>query len=329
MRFYVLIVALILVLLTNSGVTSAAAERDPERVSVGAYINDIQQVDISSHSYRLDAYVWFRWQDPDINPAETMEFMNTVDPADHVRTALFNTPQKMPDGSLYMIIREQGKFSAKFPLQKYPFDRQELLMTMEDSVHAAGDLEYVPDETAGASPVSLSPHIQLPGFNIGQPKMDVAGLAYPTAFGDLRETTNPAYSRAVFSIPVQRPWLATGVKIFLPILLVIFCTALVFFVHPSYVEGRLGVVITALLTLVALQLTTASGLPEVDYLLMTDKVYLLSYLFIIATMLQVVRTSSLVYAQNHELVRVRDYISLRIFGAFYIAGVFLVVIMTL
>src|SRR5690606_10717805 len=88
--------------------------------------------------------------------------------------------------------------------------------------------------------------------------------------------------------------------------LIVFCTALVFFVHPSFIEGRLGVAITALLTLVALQLTTASGLPEADYLLMTDKVYLLCYLFVIATLMQVARTSAAVQAGRFDAVRKSD-----------------------
>jgi hypothetical protein len=57
------------------------------------------------------------------------------------------------------------------------------------------------------------------------------------------------------------------------------------------VEGRLGLGITALLTLVALQLTSGASLPDVDYLTMLDKMFLLAYLFIIITLGRVVLTS--------------------------------------
>ena len=46
------------------------------------------------------------------------------------------------------------------------------------------------------------------------------------------------------------------IKTFVPIALIVVCAALVFFVRPHYVEGRMGLGITALLTLVALQLTS-------------------------------------------------------------------------
>jgi predicted small integral membrane protein len=81
------------------------------------------------------------------------------------------------------------------------------------------------------------------------------------------------------------------IKTFVPIALIVVCAALVFFVRPHYVEGRMGLGITALLTLVALQLTSGASLPEVDYLMMLDKIYLLAYFFIIISLAHVVATS--------------------------------------
>ena len=56
-------------------------------------------------------------------------------------------------------------------------------------------------------------------------------------------------------------------------------------------EGRIGIGITALLTLVALQITSNSSLPEVDYLLLLDKLYILSYAFVVLTLAVIVRNS--------------------------------------
>lgn len=296
-----------------------AEAKEPERVYVGAYINDIQQIDLHADNYRLDFYVWFRWKDPSFDPPHTAEFMNAYAPAEHVRTYIYDKPQKMPDGSLYSIVRQQGQFSAKFPLQQYPFDKQELVVAMEDTVHSEKEMLYVPDSKAPA-PMALSARIRMPGFDIGKPALGVEAFPYPTNFGDVTQPNETAYSRAIFGVPIHRPPLATGIKVFLPILLIMVCAALTFFVHPAYIEGRLGVAITALLTLVALQLTSASNLPEVDYLLMTDKVYLISYLFIIATMLQVARVSSLVQAQQYDAVRAADKRAVKLFSAMLLAG---------
>ena len=110
--------------------------------------------------------------------------------------------------------------------------------------------------------------------------MRITTNTYPTNFGDTSVPEAEPYSRIVISIPVTRPVIAMSLKTFVPILLIVVCASLVYFVRPRYVEGRIGLGITALLTLVALQLTATAPLPDVDYLMMLDKIFLLAYAFI-------------------------------------------------
>jgi hypothetical protein len=260
----------------------------PEQVIVGAYINDIQQLDFKTNNYVIDLYVWFRWTNPAIDPSKSMEFMNRYASDDNRRDELIDTPEKMPDGSFYSIIRYQGLFATKFPLEAYPFDTQVLKVAMEDTLAGAGEQVYVVD---GETPVIIDPVITLPGFEVGKPTMRVTTNTYPTNFGDLTVEKADPYSRIVISVPVTRPAVAMSLKTFVPILLIVVCASLVYFVRPRYVEGRIGLGITALLTLVALQLTATASLPDVDYLMMLDKVFLLAYLFIIVALARVVATS--------------------------------------
>jgi hypothetical protein len=275
-----------------SAVTEAIAASpspdSPAQVIVGAYINDIQELDFKANNYVVDLYVWFRWNGSELDPSKTMEFMNRYASDDNVREALYEKPQEMPDGSLYSIIRYQGRFSTKFPLEKYPFDTQVLKVVMEDTVSGDDKQIYVPDTDGG---INLNPQITLPGFKVGKPTMRIASHSYPTNFGDLSEPEATGYSRLTLSIPVTRPIVAMSIKTFVPIVLIVVCAALVFYVRPRYIEGRIGLGITALLTLVALQLASGSSLPDVDYLMMIDKIYLLAYVFIIVALARVVATS--------------------------------------
>lgn len=269
-------------------IAAEPAPGGPAKVIVGAYINDIQELDFKANNYVVDLYVWFRWRAPELDPAKTMEFMNRVASGDNVREALYETPRVMPDGSRYSIIRYQGRFSTKFALEKFPFDTQLLSVVMEDGVSSDQEQVFVPD---GARPVTLDPIITLPGFTVGQPTMTIAPNTYSTNFGDPSAREADTYSRIVLTVPVKRPIVAMSLKTFVPIALIVVCATLVFFVRPRYVEGRIGLGITALLTLVALQLTSSASLPDVDYLMMLDKIYLLAYVFIIIALARVVGTS--------------------------------------
>lgn len=157
---------------------------------------------------------------------------------------------------------------------------------MEDTIASEDTQIYVPDPS---NSLGLDPQITLPGFKVGKPEMRIVSNTYPTNFGDLAVPQRDTYSRVVLSVPVARPLMAMSVKTFVPIGLIVICAALVFFVRPHYVEGRIGLGITA--SLVALQLTSSATLPDVDYLMMLDKIYLLAYVFIIASLARVVLTS--------------------------------------
>jgi hypothetical protein len=131
------------------------------------------------------------------------------------------------------------------------------------------------------------------------------------------------------SVPVHRPTLTYAIKIILPIFLVAACAALVFYIHPSFVEGRIGMGITALLTLVALQLTTNSQLPEVDYLMMIDMLYFAAYVFVIASLAQVVRTSWAAHRGEDKGAIAQDRSAFKYLGATFLVGVAAIMIVTL
>ncbi len=297
----------------------------PTEVTVGVYINDIQQLDLQSHSYVMDFYVWFRWKNPDINPQASLEFMNPFQLWGHVATPLYENPQDLPDGSKYTAVRYQGQFNSKLPLEKYPFDRQNLIVEFEDNSSGNTTQKFVPDKEA----ITINPEMTLPGYIIGKPQILIDDKPYPTNFGDTRLTGFEPYSRVTVTVPVHRPWLTYAIKIILPIFLVAACAALLFFIHPSFVEGRIGMGITALLTLVALQLTSNSQLPEVDYLMMIDMLYIVAYLFVIASLGQVVITSWAAHRGDDEKAIARDRSAFKYLGSAYALGTIAIMILSL
>lgn len=260
----------------------------PERVTVGAFINDIQEVDLETGSFVMDFYLWFRWTNPDVDPSDSIESMNsngfenstTSSSGGVAGKALFPIPRDMPDGSKYMAFRYQGVFSRKMNLEKFPFDEQNLVALFEDQDQDTRFLDFVPDTT----PVAISDKVTIPGYEIGTPTLTIEQHRYPTNFGDLSAPPELTYSRIVLDLPVTRDALPYLVKIILPILIVILITSLIYILPGRFEEARTGIGVTAMLTIVALQWTTDADLPSVDYLTMLDLVYILSMLYVLAAM---------------------------------------------
>ncbi len=190
-------------------VPATAAPLDKREVVVGAYIHDIQELDFRTQSYAADLYVWFRWRNTDIDPSKTLEFMNRFAPNAHVRDQIYEPPKVLPDGTLYAVVRNQGRFATRLAVGNYPFDTQELRIELEDSESGTSLLKYVLDQNA----ITLSPEIYLPGFKIGKPRIEVGEHLYPTNFGNPTVGEQEAYSRAVLIVPIERPGSASASRL--------------------------------------------------------------------------------------------------------------------
>ena len=305
---------------------TATAQEPIKEVVVGAYINDIHHVDLTTHSYPGDIYIWFRWMDPEDAPHETFEFMNLYDPEAHIEDAGYDAPEVMEsDGSLYNYIRHQGAFSSAMKLTKYPFDDHVLRFVIEDAEYGSDRLQYIADPEG----VSINDQISLPGYRIGPPRMIIEDKTYPTTFGDLNNPDTGAYSRVVFEVPITRPWQFGVFKLILPVIIVLMCSALALFIDPTHTEGRIGLAITALLTLVAMQITTAGSLPEVGYLTLLDMVYLLSYAYILVIMARVARGSWIDEADQMRRAARGDRRLLGLATALYAGGIVLTTVIWL
>jgi len=266
----------------------AHADTGSDKVTVGAFIYDIQDIDLAADSFTADLYIWFRWKGPRVDPSDSIEPMNsngtqntsTSQTGGVTGKQLYPAPIDMPDGSQYQAFRYQGVFSKKMSLERYPFDVQNLTIVFEDQNEDTRSLVYVPDST----PVEISPAVTMPGYQIGTPTLTVVAHEYPTNFGDISAPKDLKYSRILIEIPVDRDPLPYMVKIILPILIVVLITSLIYILPARMEDARAGIGITAMLTIVALQWTTDSNLPSVEYLMMLDVIYIVSLLYVLVAM---------------------------------------------
>jgi len=240
--------------------------------------------------------------------------MNFFDPEAHIEDTLYDEPQLMPDGSFYNIIRHQGQFAATMGLEDYPFDQQTLKWIVEDAEFGSEVVNYIADPQG----FQINPNISLPGYTIGRPELKIFPKPYDTFFGDLANPETGSYSRAVFALPISRPVQTGFIKFILPVGLILLCAGLALAVHPDHTDARIGLVITALLTLVALQITTNSALPEVGYLMLVDQIYILSYALILITLLRVVTGTWRTEADDDLLASKRDKQILLVLGAVFV-----------
>lgn len=279
----------------------------PEKVKVGMHLSDIQSVDLKTHSYQMDLYVWFKWRNPELDPASSMEVVNPYEQWALMMTPLYEEPEELEDGELYQVVRIQGSFSKKLPLYNYPFDLQTLAVSIEDARHDMTEVVYVPDGEA-----TVSSDVQLPGYTVHAPSFAIIDQHYETAFGDPRSSSSTRYTRARLEVPLSRPPVAYAIKLLIPVICVILCAALMYLLSPGLVDSRVDVGITSLLTIVALQMTFNDNLPDVGYLMFMDKVHLAAYLYVIAGLAVVVHTVRLSELGQEDQARALHHKALKV-----------------
>lgn len=254
----------------------------PQPVTVGAWIQNVNDIDMKASLVTMDFYIWFRWKG-EIDPTASFEFTNVVEKWGMTREPIYPEPVALPEGAKYQCFHVQGKFNRKFDLRAYPLDRQDLPLELEDSRHLSTELVYVADkENSG-----YSPEMSLPGWDIEGGRAVAGEYTYPTNFGRPQVPGgHEKYAHFTYTISIARPWAAYLIRMLVPLLVVLFSSFVSFYLAPVYVDARIGIATAALLSSVALHLTVSADLPHVGYVRLIDKIYNLSYAIIFLTLLE-------------------------------------------
>ncbi len=324
------LLALALVVAWPSG---AAAELRPAgqappgamEVTVGIVPITIFGLDVGNATYRMDAYIWFRWRG-DHDPSRSFEIINAVDKGRHSRIYTYPEPKVQPDGGKYQVLRVEGYFHQRFDLTAFPLDAHELTLLIEDQELNAGRLVYRFD--AGAS--RLGDLLTIGNWRI----LGLAGEElvhdWGSDFGDVTSTSE--YAMLKIAVGIERPAKYFIWKMLLPILIVVVAHWGALLLHPR-LEARVTLPATALLAAVVLQQAFAGSLPEVGYLVLIDKIFVLTFGVIVLTGIRTVYTATL--ARQHEAqggdaayytdIRRGDLLVLAAETAVFVAGVALLI----
>ena len=279
----------------KAAVVTSVASDGPEFVDVGVWPTVIYNLDVHSNTYYMTAYVWFVWKG-ELDPSETVEFSNNVESWGFTKVKTYPKPITFPDGRHYQCLRVEGRFFQPFSLKRFPLEHHTVALSIEDNTYAADKLLYRFDQKNSGLDSSLN----IPGWTIKK-WTGTAGIHhYPTNLGDLSLSSGGSdYGKIQFEVEVSRPVNFFLWKMMLPVVIILVATWTALLLHPAQLASRVALTGTALLTTVFLEQGYSSNLPEVNYLVLMDKIYVVLYLLIIASLIQVVIQGAL--EKKHQL----------------------------
>ena len=261
----------------------AAQDAQPVRIEIGMYILDIAHLDVKESEFYADFYIWYKSPATSDWKPENIEFMNgNIENA----TPLVHT--SVATGQNHWSQRIKGRFRGHFMLHAYPFDRQTLPITIEDSESQNDKIQFIPDPvSSGDFSLWLDPGMTVPDWQHNGASCEIDVHNYKTDFGQ-GEQKMSSYSRFTFRTYLKRLFLPHLIKFIMPLIIVAGMAYMVFYINASEFETQCAICVTALLSAVALHISQADALPSVGYLVMSDKIFILFYVVIFLALVQTV-----------------------------------------
>jgi hypothetical protein len=298
----------------------------PDTVFTGIYLMNIYDLDINAYSFYADFYVWFRWKgerDP-----TNIEFVNAVEKWGFTQIMFHEEePKVLPDGYFYNGLRIEGRFYYSFILNRFPMDRHGLEIRIENVDYLLDSLVYLPDTSTHL----MREDFIIPGWKIDGTKMQAHANFYQTNFGEPVEGGTSRYSNFTFILFIERPLSYFLLKLMLPLLVVILASLGALFIHPTYIDARISLPIGGLLSCVFLQQSYSSALPDIGYMVLMDRIYIVSYMLIAAIMLRIIIVGNKTASVGEEIIpRLRRTDRRRFFQffLFFVTAVALLILST-
>ncbi|MCB0548897.1 MAG: hypothetical protein KDD19_15060 [Phaeodactylibacter sp.] len=261
--------------------SQASSNAGPQKVYAGVYLMNLYDLNINEHSFNADFYLWFKWKG-ERNPMN-IEFVNSVEKWGFTQVEFSEEPELQPDGYWYNGMRIEGRFYHPFALYGFPLDRHQLDIHIENVDYPQDSLVYLPD----SSGAFIRQGFQIPGWKIEGCSMEGRTNRYQSNFGESGKAA-AAYSNFTLQLSISRPLNYFILKLMLPLLIVIIASLGALFIHPVQLDARISLPIGGLLTSVFLQQSYSSALPDVGYMVLMDKIYLLGYALIVCIMLRAI-----------------------------------------
>jgi len=263
---------------------ATAESTGPEVAEVGVWPTVIYNLDVHSNTFYMTAYVWFIWRG-DIDPSETVEFTNNVESWGLTKARTYPKPITLPDGRRYQCLRIEGRFFQPFSLRRFPLEQHTLSLSIEDNTYSADKLVYRFERRHSG----LDAGLEIPGWTVKSWKGTEGAHHYATNLGDETVGADSSdYATILFEVRVTRPVNYFLWKMLLPVVIILLACWTALLLHPTQLASRAAMTGTALLTTVFMQQGYTSNLPELNYLVLMDKIYVVVYLLIIVSLVQVV-----------------------------------------
>lgn len=290
-----LILTVILVALFP-GFHSFAQKAMPDTVYTGVYVTSIHDIDFKQKEFTINLWLWLKYKNKEFDFLQNLEVP---------QAKTFSKSYSTIDTSgerVYILMKLQCVMKDSWKINNFPFDRQKLRLSFENSQFDSESLIFVPD-TIGKE---YDPRFTINGWSIDTFKVSTRIKAYETAFGDPSvNKPHSEYSALRVSIGLHREAMGLFWKMFVGMYIAFLIAFVCFFIHADSIESRFGLSVGSIFAVIGNKYVIDSALPESSSFTLVDTLHGITMLFIFGVIVSTVHALNLV--KRHDLKKANDF----------------------
>lgn len=286
------------------------AELPADTVRIGAYIISVHDINFQDKEYTLRFWLWTLFKNPALDFATQIDIPNAKS---------IDEPQVIIDvieGTTWQLMKMKCTMKQAWKVQNYPFDKQHLVVHIENNIFDKNRLVFVPDELGS----TYDREMTIDGWHISHFEVNVSDTEYITVFGDpTSDLLHSEYSSFNIVMDIERKGWGLFWKLFSGMYIAFLISMVCFFLKPEELEPRFGLPVGGLFAAVGNKYIIDSLLPESNTFTLVDSLHSITFLTIF-----IILTISAIVLKVHN--RGNDTLALRInyVAAWAVALVFVI-----
>ncbi len=259
-------------------------------VAIAIRVINLSDIDEVAQRFKMVGYLIAHWKDPRLvfEPQGSWEKFRTFPPEQvwHPRFDFVNgvvphsaydvTIRVFPDGTVRYSERSSAELSNTYRLRTFPFDKQ----TLEILIHPT----VADDALVALMPESVDAMSAEPRVYDSLAQWEITGTR--ATIEKVPGVGGEPISEVRFTIDIARHFNFYIWKVFLPLLLMVVLSWTVFWIDPTELSSQVQISVTTILTVIAFAFAIQANLPKVPYLTFIDVFFLICYLFVFATAIE-------------------------------------------
>jgi hypothetical protein len=267
------VICLMLLLFVLPAKTMAQA---PDTVWSGIYITSIHNIDFKDKEYTVSLWLWLKYKNRKFDFLQNLEI-----PQAKTVNRSFSTIDSSGE-KVYLLMKLQCVMKDTWKIDNFPFDRQTLRFSIENSQFDAKSLVFVAD-TGGKH---FDKRFTLRGWRIDSIAITTGKRVYETSFGDPAiQVPYSEYSNYKVKLQIDRDAMGLFWKMFLGMYLAFLIAYMCFYIHTDSMDSRFGLSVGSLFAVVGNKYIVDSALPESTSFTLVDSLHGVTLFFILLIMI--------------------------------------------